>query len=489
MKTVLALDIGSSAVRAALYDLRGRAVRASAARREYAMRTAADGTSETDADGLIRVTERCLADAAKAAPGEIIAAGVSTFWHGLVAADEEGRALTPLYLWSDTRAAEAAERLRSRPGAEAARQRTGCPLHASYWPAKLEWLRGERPDLWRRRTRWLSFGDLLFQRLFGRVGTSLSIASGTGLFTLEGAGWDNELLRALHVDAEALPPIAEVERGLARRYRRAFPALADVPWFHAAGDGALANLGSGCTSPRRRSVTIGTSAAVRVMHRAPIRAPVPAGLWRYRLDARRLVTGAALSSGGNVRDWVVRTLGLDDGALEKDLRRRPPGGHGLTALPHIAGERSPGYAAHAFGAVAGLTLATTAMDVARAAIEAVTIEVARVNRLLDAAAPRAAVLVASGGALLESPGWMQMLADATHTPVAAGRAREASLRGAALFALERLGLAESAQLDPGASRTFRPRRGTAPAFADAEARQVALYRALISKPGEVDGPA
>src|SRR5690349_3921045 len=150
MKTVLALDIGSSAVRAALYDLRGRAVRASAARREYAMRTAADGTSETDADGLIRVTERCLADAAKAAPGEIIAAGVSTFWHGLVAADEEGRALTPLYLWSDTRAAEAAERLRSRPGAEAARQRTGCPLHASYWPAKLEWLREERPDLWRR---------------------------------------------------------------------------------------------------------------------------------------------------------------------------------------------------------------------------------------------------------------------------------------------------------------------------------------------------
>jgi gluconokinase len=215
------------------------------------------------------------------------------------------------------------------------------------------------------------------------------------------------------------------------------------------------------------------------MHREP-RGPLPAGLWCYRLDADRLVTGGALSNGGNLYAWLARTLRLGEG-LERRLRRMAPAAHGLTFLPHLAGERSLGYAPHAYGAIAGLTSATTPEAIARAGLEAVAIECAGINRRLDEAAPRASRLVASGAALLSSPTWMQMMADAAGRPVAAGKPREASSRGAAVFAIEALGLGDATRMDPGVGRTYRPRAAASRAYRKAEIRQGALYKALIEK--------
>jgi len=129
--------------------------------------------------------------------------------------------------------------------------------------------------------------------------------------------------------------------------------------------------------------------------------------------------------------------------------------------------------------IAGLTSATTPDAIARAGLEAVAIECARINRRLDEGFPRAARLVASGGALLSSPAWMQMMADAIGRPVVAGKPREASSRGAALFALEALGLGVPSEPDPGLGRSCNPRVAATRAYRKAEARQEALYKALI----------
>jgi gluconokinase len=185
-----------------------------------------------------------------------------------------------------------------------------------------------------------------------------------------------------------------------------------------------------------------------------------------------------LSNGGNLHAWLVATLNLRAG-LEGRLQRMTPSDHGLTFLPHLAGERSLGYAPQAFGAIAGLTSATTPDVIARAGLEAIAIECARINRRLDDAVPRASRLVASGAALLSSPAWMQMMADAIGRPVGAGKPREASSRGAALFAIEALGLGDAAELDPGIGRIFKPRAAASKAYRKAALRQEALYDALI----------
>jgi gluconokinase len=480
---VLALDVGTSSVRAILYDREARPMPGAAVHVHHQPRIGADGTSEMDADELADLVwatvVQLLARAGAPLASSIAGVGVSTFWHGLVATDDSARALSPVYLWSDTRSWKSAENLKDRFDPEAVRQRTGCPIHASYWPAKLAWLRSDRADLWSRPVRWMSFGDLLFWRMFGKLGTSVSMASGTGLFGLADCDWDQELLSVLDISRESLPPIAQVEQTLTSSYQRLLPQLADIPWLHAAGDGALANLGSGCITPDRRALTVGTSGALRAIDSAPP-TQIPPGLWCYRLDGGRVVIGGALSNGGNLRKWLVDTLRVQERKLEDALDKMVPGTHGLTVLPHLAGERSLGYAPHAFGAIAGITSATTAEDMARAGLEAVAIEFARVDRRLDEVIPGATTLVASGAALLSSPAWMQTMADAIGRRVAAGTAKEASSRGAALFALEWLGMAEPSKLDAGTDRVFEPRADFAASYRGIEARQEILYRALIT---------
>jgi gluconokinase len=305
------------------------------------------------------------------------------------------------------------------------------------------------------------------------------MASGTGLFSLRRMTWDADLSERLRVRPGQLPPPATVQRGLRPPYAGRWPALAEVPWIAAAGDGALANLGSGCVTPRLRALTVGTSGALRVITtQLPRR--LPKELWCYRLDAERLVLGGSFSNGGNFHAWALQTLRLEAKTLERGLRRMRPAAGGLVFLALLAGERSPGFASRASGAIAGLTLATTGSDIARAGLEAIAIDFARVDRRLDEVAPGAEKLIGSGAGLLASGAWMQIMADAIGKPLVAGPSREASSRGAALLVLEHLKLRQGQDdRDAARGRTFMPREDAHRAYLAAAGRKDRLYRALV----------
>jgi gluconokinase len=177
---------------------------------------------------------------------------------------------------------------------------------------------------------------------------------------------------------------------------------------------------------------VGTSAAARIVYAAPRAEPRP-GLFLYRLDDRRFCEGGALSDGGNLHAWLMRTLRELD---TSEIAERPAGAHGLTFLPFLGGERSLGWDPDRRGAIEGLTFATTPLDIAQAALEAVCHRLADV---LDAIGGIESI-VATGGALLVNPSWLQVLADVVGRPVEVSGVPEGSARGAALVALERLGL-------------------------------------------------
>jgi gluconokinase len=212
-----------------------------------------------------------------------------------------------------------------------------------------------------------------------------------------------------------------------------------VPWFQALGDGACANVGSGAVGAGRIALTMGTSGAMRLVLPVPADGEwtFPADLWAYRLDRERVVLGGALSNGGNLLRWTRELLGVavDDATLALAAGLRPDS-HGLTVLPFVAGERSPGWHDQATGVVAGLTLATRPEHLLRAVAEAVAY---RFARLYDALIPLAATphqVVANGGAILNSPALLQIVADALgHELIALPPDDEASARGAALVAL------------------------------------------------------
>ena len=481
---MVALDIGTSSVRALLFDSGGDEVPGIEVHRPYAARVAPDGTYVVDAGKLFGLVTSAVDDLLRVAGprrrGRIAGVGISTFWHSVLAADGRGRALTPVLLWGDTRCRAEADRLKADLDAEVIHQRTGCILHTTYWPAKMAWLRRVEPELFSRLgVRWLSFWDLVHEKLFGAPLTSVSMASGTGLLDLAG-GWDGELLEYLGVSAASLSPIGVAGDALVHQYQVRWPELATVPWVCAAGDGALANFGSGCVRRSQRALTVGTSAALRVLFRGRPE-HVPDGLWCYRLDEARVVVGGAMSNGGNLYAWLTHNLAVRTDGLEYRLRRMKPGSHGLTFLPLLAGERSLGFATDATGAIAGLTQGTTPDQLVRAGLEAISIEIGRVNARLDEAVAPAVRIVANGAGLLSSPAWMQMMADAIGRPVAASSAREASSRGAALFCLEHLGLVDGDRLPAEVGRVYRCREEAHLIYGAATARQEALYRVLVTE--------
>jgi len=472
---VIALDVGTSSARAAFYDAGGRPILGRSHQVHYAPSLTPDGGVEHDAGRLLEAVAACLdAIHPNRPPEETRAVGVATFWHGLLGFDSGGRPVTPVYMWADTRSVEDAQLLRSALDDEALHARTGCHLHASYWPAKLRWLARERPTEARRVARWGSFGEFLELSLFGEAATSVSMASATGLIDQATARWDAEALAAAEIDEHLLFPLSdrtEPRRGLRTPWASRWPALRTATWYPAVGDGAASNIGSDCVDPARIALNVGTSAALRVVTREE---PVPPrGLWRYRVDRSRALVGGATSEGGNVYAWCRQVLRLGrDEEIEAALAALAPDGHGLTVLPHLAGERSPGWRGGRRGAISGLRLDTSGIEIVRAALEAVALRLAAVYGLLVPCASSGHTIVASGGALGHSRVWTQIIADALGHPVTWSAEPEATSRGAALLALEALGvLTDLATARQPLGETFVPDRAHHVRYRDALERQ------------------
>src|SRR3989475_2693063 len=461
---VLALDLGTCSVRAVVYDVRGAMLESTLTDLAYKVRTTDAGEVSSDPDALVKLIAQSIDVALKAARKEkvaILGVGVSCYWHSLMGVDRAGRPTTELLTWADTRSAPQAQGMRTHFDERAYHTRTGCFFHASYWPAKLRWLRATRPTAVRRTVRWISLGEYLFEQLQGDTRVSHSIASGTGLLDVNRCRWDADALRLAGITAEQLSPLSDWDqpaRSLRSSFAGRWPELKGVPWFLPLGDGGLANVGAGCVSPRWACATIGTSSALRVLLDRK-RLTVPWGTFVYRVDRRRYVLGGALSEGGNVVRWFTENLGLKPKKkYERAAFALPPDSHGLTILPFGAGERSPNWRGDARAVMAGLSLGTQPAQLLRASMEAITYQLVAGAAAMEPGGASPGLVISTGGQLIHSPAWSQMLADALKLPVMTSPQTEASSRGAALLALEALGrLPRLWSAAPARGRNHRPR--------------------------------
>jgi gluconokinase len=485
MKTtaILALDLGTSSTRAALYDGTGKRLLSTTAQVAYPLITGPDGRAELDPAVLEKAVARAIAKTLRAWQGKgavapLAGIGVSCFWHSLLGLDAKGRPLTPIYTWADSRCRHDALHLRKKPGEKAIHAATGCMARASFWPAKMLWLRRTQPRLFRRVARWVSPAEWLQEKWCGHATTSLSMASGTGLLDAHTLRWHEGLLRRCGLRASQLNPISDEPVPVAASMSRPFRALAGVPWHPALGDGAASNLGSGAVTPGLAAINVGTSAALRVMIRkgAGRRMPAPFGLFAYRVDDRRQLLGGAVSNAGNLHAWALRELKLpaDPARLEKEMAPRSQPATGLTLLPFWMAERAPTWPEELPSAVIGITQDTGALDLLQALQEATYHRLALIADEVEKAVRRRLAFVVSGG-IRNSPDALQRLANVLGRPVYASAEPEASLRGAACFVLEKLG---QRPVTPGRGKAIRPHPASARAYVEARKRQVQLEKWL-----------
>ncbi len=447
---ILALDIGTSSVRAALYDLRGNVLPATMVKNERQLKITEDGGAEIDAFEAFAQIETAIEDVlekSKDIEGEISTVAASSFWHSLVGIDKTGKPTTKVFGWADTRSQKYVSVLRENLNETEVHNRTGARFHSSFWTAKLLWLKNESTKIFENTDKWLSFSDFAALKLFGEAQTSVSMASATGIFDIRLNDWDAPLIEFLKIKGENLPEIVTEDSQtfqINSKYAKRWTRLKNAKWFLAIGDGAANNIGAGCTEKSKAALMVGTSGAMRVAFNGDPPKQIPNGLWCYRIDRKRVILGGALSDGGGLYRWLkdnLKLVGTDD-EIENEIAGKEPDSHELTFLPFLGGERSTGYHETAHGAVLGLKSATDSIDIVQAALESVAYRFGdifdQLNKVLELRS-----IIASGGALRESPVWTQIIADVLAQNLSLPDVREASSRGAVLLALETIGKIES----------------------------------------------
>jgi gluconokinase len=434
---VIAVDIGSSGVRAVAFD--DRLVVVTSAERSLRTQADATGRSAHSWPELLSLTLACVVEVS--AQLDAVAAVVLSGTASCVVATNSSRTRTSdVVLWSDRRAEPHSSAVLAEQ--ERAFERTLCPPHLSYWPAKLVWLQQERHGMsgsGEGLPTYAGAKDLVFENLTGQLWTDPMSAAATGVFDSAAWGWDQTLLERCGVSTHQLPEVHDsVDRLPLTAEAAALTGLPPgTPVVVGGMDGPLSQVGAGGFNINAASCTVGTSIAYRT------------GLLRRTLDPQRRawcypvtrdfwVLGGAGSNGGNVLSYVAGLLGRGvEEALHEALSVPPDAG--LLFLPYLYGERSPLWRDDLRAAVVGLSPHHDQAAVARAALDGVAAALVELSEAVTSLAGRPERVYLTGG-FLRSGDWAQLMTDAIGVDTCVPEPKDATACGGATLAWLSLGV-------------------------------------------------
>jgi xylulokinase len=421
VSAVVGLDVGTTGVKALALSPDGAVL--ARAERHYELSIPHPGWAEQDPDDWWRASEAALA--ALGVP-DVAGIGLSGQMHGLVALDRAERVLRPAILWNDGRTAAECAEIEARVGLERLIALTGNRALTGFTAPKLLWLRRHEPDVYARIAHVLLPKDYVRLRLTGERAIDVADASGTLLFDVARRRWSDDVLAALEIEADWLPPALESPE--------VSGATEDgVPVAAGAGDQPAAALGVGVDGPGPVSVVLGTSGVVL--------AALPA----FAADSAARVhafchavpdvwqaMGVMLSAAGSLR-WLRDALvGESYDELTREAARWEPGTEGLLFGPYLAGERTPHADPHARGAFTGLSLRHDRGALVRAVLEGVAYGLRDSLELLRELGVEPEVGRVSGGGA-RSGLWLRIVASVLGLPLERTTAEEGSAYGAALL--------------------------------------------------------
>jgi xylulokinase len=409
--TLVGLDVGTTGVKALALSEDGAVV--GRAEEGYGLSTPRPGWAEQDPDDWVRAAESALGQLG----AEDTRLGLSGQMHGLVALDAERRVLRPAILWNDQRTGAECAEIEERLGLARLIELTGNRALPGFTAPKLLWLRRHEPDVFDRIAHVLLPKDYVRLRLVGELATDVTDASGTLLFDVAQRRWSDEVLDALELPREWLPPAPE------------------SPEVAGAGDQAAGAVGVGVHSPGPVSVVLGTSGVVF----APLErfAADPAGsahVFCHALPETWHAMGVMLSAAGSLR-WFRHLFApkAPYDRLDAEAAASDPGADGLLFAPYLAGERTPHADPDARGAFVGLTLRHDRGALVRAVLEGVAYGLRDSLELLRGLGCAAEAGRASGGGA-RSELWLRIVASVLGLPLQRTAVEEGAAYGAALLA-------------------------------------------------------
>ncbi len=443
----LGIDVGTSGVKAALFDERGTCHASAAA--PLSLSTPFPGWAEQHPDDWWRATLAALRSLRSTHPDAKIASiGVTGQMHSSVFLDREHHVVRPALLWCDGRTTAECREIVDRAGGESQlREWVSNPALEGFTLPKVLWLRRHEPDAFARVSSVVLAKDFIRLRLTGVLATEPSDASGTLCFDPVQRTWQTELMRAVQLPLALLPPVGESAAVLGvvtDEAARATGLVAGTPVVGGGADNACGAAGVGVVQPGDAVASWGTSGTVLAPMTTPrVDAAMRAHTFCHVAPDTWYAMGVVLSAGGAFgwyRDQLARDLHASaqadaqaDAQLDDEAQHIAPGADGVTFLPYLQGERTPHRDATARGAFIGLTLAHTRAHLTRAVAEGICFAMRDSVRVLqDMNVAPTRLLLTGGGA--RSAFLRALQAEVYGLPVETVNRDEGPAFGAALLA-------------------------------------------------------
>lgn len=440
MPYLLGLDVSTTGVKALLIDGGGQVKRVVTT--ELPISTPRPLWSEQDPADWWRGTVnsvRQVLDGVDLSGEDVAAVGLTGQMHGLTLLDEQGEVQRPAILWNDQRTGAQCDEIRRRLGRERLIEITGNDALAGFTAPKILWVREHEPEVFEEAQHILLPKDYIRFRLTGDYATDRAGAAGTLLLDLKAREWSQEVLQALDIPPEWLPPTHEgpqVTGRISKHGAQATGLKTGTPVVGGGGDQAAQAVGVGAIRPGIVALTLGTSGVIFATTNQPLVDPEGrVHAFCHAVPQQWHLMGVMLSAAGSLR-WYRDSLAPDSSydALLAPARAVPPGSEGLIFLPYLTGERTPHADPLARGAFVGLTVRHTQAHLTRAVLEGVAFGLRDSFELIREIGPLQIDQVRISGGGARSAIWRQIIADVLDVDLVTVNTTEGAAYGAALLA-------------------------------------------------------
>lgn len=447
--SLLGLDIGTSGVKALLIDDSGKTLASATA--EYPLSTPHPNWAEQEPSdwwkGTVEVIRNILARSGVRA-ADIRGIGLSGQMHSLVLLDKQNQVLRPSILWCDTRTDRECVQITEQIGREKLRNLVSNPALEGFTLPKIIWVRNHEPEVYRKIHTFLLPKDYIRFLLTGEIAMEVSDAAGTLMFDVSHRTWSVELVKALNIPPEWLPPVFE-SIDVCGRVTRAIEQLTGLkegtPVVGGGADNPCGAVGTGVVKQGRVLASIGTSGVVFAFSdQVRVEPGMKVHTFCHSVPGAWYLMGVVLMAGGALR-WYRDTFAQEEMALARTAGRDvydiltegasavAPGSEGLFFLPYLAGERTPHQSASARGAFIGATIRHTRKHFTRAVLEGITFGMKDSLAIMEGLGVDIQQIRLTGGGA-KSAFWRRLQANVYGREVALVNASEGPAFGAALLA-------------------------------------------------------
>ncbi len=441
----LGIDVGTTAIKAALYGADGVQVGYGECASDVA--TPQPGQSEQDMDQVWQGVCRAVKQAVQSVDvARIESVGLAAQGDGFWSLDADGRPNGPAILWNDTRAAA---NLAELSAADLAVIAQAC--HTSLWPGTVgpiyRWLKQNAPERAQNVAHIMHCAGWVGYCLTGHMAVDFSDASIPFLNLHDGQSHDGRYsdsalaaLRVSDLKSALLPPqSAQTQLGLISAKAALECGLpAGLPVSVGTLDLSAMIVGMGMDQPGDTMMILGTTAVVNILTDSIAPDDRPVGATAFHANGQTLTRILAPTTGAAAFDWFCalhpQTLGGETpaeiagklNALAKDV---PAGANGVTFLPHLNGERAPFVAPDATGVFFGLRTTSTKADMGRAVMEGTAFSLRDCYMSECGHLPKTTIRLTGGGS--KNALWCQIIADVMQIPIEVSGASDHGLWGAA----------------------------------------------------------